>query len=443
MYVTTKTVTLNLDIRNITGKIKTPENMTLGYVFYETWTTSQQEPTEGITATIKYDKNRQCSTAHYAEMPNFYIMPVFNENKDIDINIEAETGSTIVNITLTFIFYNKKEIDFKAMHDLYLRQAIQEQIPETTIGYHEAIIYKNRTDKPVYVEWIEGNFISPAVTEISINDTKIFNNNNINSSGSFFQFFVHTQAWIPANGKLWYKIYSDGSGYFGNYRIKAVLSDKEYKKAAFPYILGSVPENQFKLPELPTLNARLKTTALEKPQYMNDEVPPYLIPPGTEFEFIPTIPKPVNINVTSRYRTPDSVSPKRINTKEEQRTVESIASPFGAVRRSADAGGRVRSTIGGINYNAGTLNVTDTSEHQITMPFVFEKLHLEATSGDWQIKILTLYGWLAGKAYNDTDIIKLSEGETLDINMEGKQVWAACTNASTSTPGNLDYLVEW
>ena len=176
--------------------------------------------------------------------------------------------------------------------------------------------------------------------------------------------------------------------------------------------------------------------------YFPEYIQPYVfISPDEKNKLIPDF-KPVLINITDRYGNLQGISPVKIEKKDEQKVVEALISPFGVLRKSADAMGRLRTTGAAITYKSGKLDVTDANAHTIYTGYHTTKVSLYAKAENWQIKILPLYDWLSGKTIDDMDTIYIDAGQQREINIEAREVQVTCPTGSDTVTGTLYWNVE-
>lgn len=115
--------------------------------------------------------------------------------------------------------------------------------------------------------------------------------------------------------------------------------------------------------------------------------------------------------------------------------------PFSAHLLRMDSMGRVRATEQAVLYRAGKVEATDASATTLIPPRPTHRVAFKAVAGNWEIKALTVYDVLSGRALADADTIHLDEGDAFSEPLEAVLLEVKCPGASASSPGTLYYYL--
>lgn len=359
-----------------------------------------------------------------------------------EIKVEIIKNNNIPEpLFLTVVIFSKEKIEDFLKRDINLRILPAKDYGTTLSDTTPMLLYRNKRRHNVFLaSW--GWY----TLEESAQGEKLFINKELIA-------FRERQSFDYGDGLIWNKIgawlkpesaayvigidpYPDADYYF---RDHIIVGDNEFDPQEIfgAYLINTATPGVSQIPKWPF--ASEKPTVTPEPVPMGKYTYPYLIPPDMEYELVPSIPKPVPIDVTGRYRNKGLTTQVTINRPNETRTVEALPSPFGAVRKSADAMGRMRTTGAGINYNAGKLNTTDTDAHLVYTGYGSKSISLYAKTGAYKIRILTLYDWLIGKTTADEDYIYIDEGQSFNVNIEAREVEIT---AESATASEIYYEVE-
>ncbi len=354
-----------------------------------------------------------------------------NIEEKVTANI-YETPGTFTSV-ITAIYAEKDEI--KNYDNLGLK-AYTDEPDYINIDQPTMIeIYKNKTTKQQNIWGI--SIVGRGIKEftITINKEKIASDAVMTYNGPFGTNFIPmiiinktllTNETIQIN----FTLAASGGGAVATGFVW--ITDKPRIEINLPYLNQNVNQTLQTKPPYPIILPIIKPTPPPPPQPLPTNLPPYPILPNQQNLLIPSIPKPISIVATPLHETPDNPIPAILNLPDEQKTVEVLPSPFGAVRKSADAQGRMRMTNSGINYNAGTLSTTDTNAHVVWTGYGTKDVHLHAKTGSFTVQILTLYDWLAGKTIADEDNLTIDEAEVLEMNIEAREIQITAIAATTS-----------
>jgi len=169
--------------------------------------------------------------------------------------------------------------------------------------------------------------------------------------------------------------------------------------------------------------------------------PPYPQTPDEVRNIFKPHPPIVDPDLSITQKSKETLGTVTVARDDETKVVQTMPSPYGGVRPTADPRGRQRTTNVDINYSSGKLEVTDTGSYTIASGLVSKKISIYAKAGNWQIKILTLYAQLSGLKIDDMPIIYVDEGQSFEEEIEAVQIDVTCTNASESVPGVLYYYI--
>ena len=381
-----------------------------------------------------YDGTNESSIFLTNGPENYKAVPIFNkigENAEIKIEFES-TYTQALSIQLVFLFFNKNEIDIATQEKLNMRRAFIKQSSNTTILKSHITIWENNTGHNVYIPWLDRVNTLPYAIQLWNGNKKIFNKGITGNTSDSWERKVYTHTWVKAGDKLWADI-SPGEVYaLNNWSISPLLTDTEFLADELPYISPYQYKHFGEVPILPVLTENTKPMPPSLPTPINNTILPYITQIDIQNELIPSIPPRVNIKTTTKYNKAGAFGSKLITLPDETRTVEGVISPFGVLRKGADVMGRLRTTESAINYKAGTLNTTDTNAHTIFTGHGTKGISLYAKTLDFKIRILTLYDWLAGKTITDEDYIFIDAGQTLNLNIEAKELEITATAATAS-----------
>ena len=210
------------------------------------------------------------------------------------------------------------------------------------------------------------------------------------------------------------------------------LTDKPYIGMDLPWSINKLTQNITQTPKniliLPEITAIKKIPQTAK----INVIQPYPTYPRTEILKLPEEPHMINLNETNRYKSHNKIQNSIPIAKEEQRTAEMILSPFGLVRKEADTMGSMRTSNAAINYKAGDLNTTDTNAHTVWTGYGSKAINLYAKTGNYKIRILTLYNWLAGNTIEQENYIDIDEGQTFNLNIDAKELEITAKDAAAA-----------
>ena len=171
---------------------------------------------------------------------------------------------------------------------------------------------------------------------------------------------------------------------------------------------------------------------MPRPTMPGNYLSPYLKTPDQTKSITPSIPRAIHAGSSALQTPKDKVDETQIAYPDEQKTVETILTPFGIIRKTADTMGRLRTTGSGIQYNAGKLDTTDTDAHTLYTGYGSKKISIFAKTGGYTLKILTLYDWLSGKTIDDMDTITIDEGQSFNMEIEAREVEATAAADTAS-----------
>jgi len=102
--------------------------------------------------------------------------------------------------------------------------------------------------------------------------------------------------------------------------------------------------------------------------------------------------------------------------------------------------GRLRVATERATYKAGKIEATSADAQDITLDYIATRVNFKAVALDWEVKLLTVRDWLAGKTLDDVDTIYLDRGDAYWDDIEVVAARFTCPTASETTPGKLYYI---
>ena len=364
---------------------------------------------------------------------------------DIEEKVTAniyETAS-IYTTVITAIYAEKDEIKD---NDLGLKAYTDTPDTVNIDDYPVMVeIYKNRTSKPQNIWGI--SVVGQGIEEfiIYVGTEKIASSAIMAGGGLFGNDFIPmaviNKSLLPGQTvKINFTMAAYGGGAAATGFVW--ITNKPRMAVNLPYISRNVDQTLQMIPPKPTITDILKPTILPEPPLMPIRIPPYPVPPDKRNIISQTTPRTISLLTTMQYSTPNNLLPTQLNLPNEQRTIEALPNPFGVVRKSADAMGRLRTTGAAITYTNNTLSVTDAVAHTVWTGYGSKKITLRATAEDWTIKVLPLYDWLSGKAITDMGDITLKAGQQIQWDLETREIQATCPTGSETATGTLDWEMD-
>jgi len=371
-------------------------------------------------------------------------IPVFEEiNKQVKTEFINDTTEA-QDYYVTIFFYNKTEIgEFLKKIEKPIRLIPADSFGQTITVGKEFILFKNQKTHKVYISamiWTIYNNIT--VANLKINGKEIGTYTSAYQYGQPIGCIIYIKQWLQPGDKLTCIPEASSIGTTGQWLAWLEIDNIEigiYKQTApneTHHILNAI--FAMKLSEI----ISKKPIPPVPPQQLPQQIPPYPVPPNQQYLLVPSIPKPISITTTDLYDTPNNPIPTLLNLPGEQRTVEVLPSPFGAVRKSADTMGRLRTTGAIITYGRGTLSVTDAVAHVVWTGYGSKNIFLKPVAENWTIQVLPLYDWLAGKTIADMPQITLNLGEQISWDMETREIQATCPTGSATITGTLNWEVD-
>ena len=419
--------------------ITPPKGYCVGFVqvqtFYPTGTAGVLLSTY-VTVTPKKGYESQFSDA--------YLKPIFADiNKRVETTIYSE-ATFPQSYTYTVIFLDEDEAKDILKEEPGFRWVQTKVFGQQVWPGDTILLWKNDKNHPVFVGnlMMSEEFQNFAIYEIKRGPEVVAEIARLKDDWSEEKSLYRLGYWLEPKQTLTAK-YIQTDGYVSNtFKWWLFIADKEiYLPEVFRPVLTKIygpilPEkpNIAIIPEV--IQEGVKTLPLP------NKITPYPnIQPGGINPTV-TYPQEKQVTKTKLYISKKNPIPTSIATKDETMFVEAMMSPYGAVRKTADAMGRVRKTDAAITYEAGKLDVTDANAHTIFKGYHTKTVSLYAKAEKWEIKILPICDWLKGRSIADMDTIYLDEGEQIEIDIEAREIQATCPTGSATVTGTLYWEVE-
>lgn len=148
---------------------------------------------------------------------------------------------------------------------------------------------------------------------------------------------------------------------------------------------------------------------------------------------IPDIIPTVAQTVTDKYTSTQQIVETKLTATDEQKVVQILHSPFGALRQTADAYARARTTDANITYDVKEIILTDTTAQTITTTMPITQV-IASTDRNAKMRFLPVFDYLGGKTINDMPYITLQANEKLTLKIEALQIEVQSDEASYQNP---------
>lgn len=153
-------------------------------------------------------------------------------------------------------------------------------------------------------------------------------------------------------------------------------------------------------------------------------------------DLIPTLPQ----TVTDKYTSTHQIVETKLTAPDEQKVVQILHSPFGALRQTADAYARARTTDANITYDVKEIILTDTTPQTITTTMPVTQV-IASADKTTKLRFLPVFDYLTGKTINDMPYITLQANEKLTLKIEALQIEVQSDEASYQSPVTVQLIL--